>query len=253
MDSISRFTTKAERYAHYRWGYPQEAIQAILDITGLGLHAVVADIGSGTGLLTKEFVNRVAKIYAVEPNASMRQYAEKLLDQQPAFISVDGTAEATTLPDHSVDLITVGQAIHWFEPEAAFREFCRIIKPEGWLATLFHKVENQEFFEAVRPFSTVEYGWDPNPSPKPRYGDSHVDFYFGTGNGLKRHFPQVWRESWEIFLGAILSDSHSPDDTHPAFPKLVSALRGAFDHLSKDGYVEVLGGTELILGRLRED
>ena len=85
MDSVSRFTTKAERYARYRWGYAPEATQAIFDITGLTAQAIVADIGAGTGLLTKELVGRVAKIYAVEPNLAMREIAERLLSQQPAY------------------------------------------------------------------------------------------------------------------------------------------------------------------------
>ncbi len=252
MDSVARFTTKAERYARYRWGYAPEAIQAIFDLTGLNEHAIVADVGSGTGLLTREFANRAAKIYAVEPNTSMRAYAEKLLERKRSFISVDGTAEATTLPDHSVDLITAGQAIHWFDPEATFPEFYRILKPGGWLAALFHKTDSQNVFEAVKPLFTVENGWDPHPSPKPRYGDSHVDFYLGAGNGIKRHFPQVWRESWEIFQGGILSDSHAPDDANPAFPRFVERLREVFDRFSHRGYIQAQGSTELVLGRLRE-
>jgi SAM-dependent methyltransferase len=253
MDSVSRFTTKAERYARYRWGYAPEAIQAIFDITTLSAQAIVADIGAGTGLLTKELVGRVAKIYAVEPNLAMREIVERLLSQQPVFISVDGRSDATTLPDHSIDLIVAGQAIHWFEPHSTLKEFRRILKPEGWLAALFHTRIDHPIFEALKPVFSDDNGWDITPSPKPQYGDSHTDYYFGIGSGIKMHYPQTWQESWEEFIGGILSDSHSPDDTHPAFQRFVSAVRQVYDQFTDGGFLQVLGGTDLVLGQLRKD
>jgi SAM-dependent methyltransferase len=254
MDSVNRFTTKAERYARYRWGYAPEAIQAIFDTTGLSSQAIVADIGAGTGLLTQELVGRVAKIYAIEPNQAMREFAEHSLGQHPAFISVDGTAEATTLPSHSLDLIVAGQAIHWFEPHATLKEFQRILKPEGWLAAVFHPpmgLENTR--EAIKSVCTPENGWDTTPTPRPPYGDSHTDTYFGLGRGTKLHFPQTFQEDWEAFIGGMLSDSHAPEDAHPAFPRLVAALRGVFDQFSENGYMQVPGGTDLVIGQLRKD
>jgi ubiquinone/menaquinone biosynthesis C-methylase UbiE len=253
MDSVNRFSTKAERYARYRWGYAPEAIQAIFDISGLTSQAVAADIGAGTGLLTRELVGRVAKIYAIEPNLPMRQYAERILSQHPAFISVAARAEATTLPGHSVDLITAGQAIHWFDPQATLKEFHRILKPEGWLAALFHTRIDQAIQEALRAVYIQENGWDTIPTPKPLYGDSHTDIYFGTGNGTKLTYPQTWQESWEEFIGGVLSDSHSPEDTHPAFPQFVSAVRGVFDQFCQGNSIQVHGGTDLVLGQLRKD
>jgi SAM-dependent methyltransferase len=253
MGPTTRFSTKAERYARYRWGYAPEAIQAVFDISGLTSDAIVADIGAGTGLATREFIGRVTKIYAIEPNPPMRQIAGRLLSQHPAFISVDGRAEATNLPDHSIDLIVVGQALHWFEPQAALKEFRRILKPEGWLAVLFHTRIDHALFEALKPVFSEENGWDTTPSPKPQYGDSHTDFYFGIGNGIKMHYPQTWQESWEEFIGGILSDSHSPDDTHPAFHRLVSAVRRVYDQFCDGSSLQVLGGTDFVLGQLRKD
>jgi len=253
MDSISRFTSKAERYARYRWGYASDAIQAIFDWTGLISQATAADIGAGTGLLTRELVGRIGKIYAIEPNLAMRQIAERLLNEHTSFVSVDGKADATTLPDQSVDLITVGQAIHWFEPEATLKEFHRIIKPEGWLALLFHSGINHAIVEALKPIFTPENGWDNTTSPKPRFGESHSDFYIGSENCIKLHYPQTYQESWEIFIGAILSDSHAPDDAHPAFPRLVAEIRRVFDHFETGGFVQIDGGTDLIMSRLRKE
>ena len=255
MEHTTRFSTKAERYARYRWGYAPEAIQAVFGISGLTPDVIVADIGAGTGLVTREFAGRVAKIYAVEPNQPMREIAERLLNRHPTFISVDGRAEATTLADLSIDLIVVGQALHWFEPQAALKEFRRILKPEGWLAALFQPPPSNDhaIYRELKPVFSVENGWDTTPSPKPQYGDSHTDYYFGIGNGTKMHFPQTWQESWEEFIGGILSDSHSPDDTHPAFQRFVSAVQQVFDQFCDNGSLQVLGGTDLVIGKLRKD
>lgn len=254
MDSVNRFSTKAARYARYRYGYPPEAIQAIFDISGLTSQAVAADIGAGTGLLTKALVDQVVKVYAIEPNQLMREFAECSLGQHPAFNSVDGRAEATTLPNASIDLIVAGQAIHWFEPLATRMEFQRILKPEGWLAAVFHSPMGLENYrEAIHAVCTPENGWDTTPTPQPQYGDSHTDIYFGIGNGTKLHFPQTYQEDWEVFIGGMLSDSHAPEDAHPAFPRLVAALRGVFDQYSAGGYIQVPGGTDLVIGQLRKE
>jgi SAM-dependent methyltransferase len=253
MDSVNRFTTKAQRYARYRWGYAPEAMDAIFSTTRLSQEAVAADIGSGTGLLTRELVSRVARVYAVEPNRAMRELAERDLSRFPSFISVDGRSEATTLPAHSVDILLSGQALHWFEPRASLREFRRILRPEGWFAAVFHtRLNHLDLFEAVKTVCRRENGWDVTPSPRAKIGDSHTDTYLGIGMGIKLHFPQTWQENEEEFIGGILSDSHSPEDTHPAFPWLVSALSQVFDRFCVDGKLHVSGGTDLVLGHLRK-
>jgi ubiquinone/menaquinone biosynthesis C-methylase UbiE len=253
MDSVGRFSSKAERYARYRWGFAPEAIQAIFDNTGLQPQAVAADIGAGTGLLTRELVGKVAGLYAIEPNEHMLEIARQILKPYPSVICIEARSEATTLPGQSVDLITVGQAIHWFEPHATLKEFQRILKPDGWLAILFHIHIDEVLYKAMQAVCIPENGWDTTPSPKPLYGDSHTDFYFGLGNGTKMHFPQTWQESWDEFIGGMLSDSHAPDDTQPAFPKFVSSVRRIFDEFNDKGYIHANGGTDLVLGRLRKE
>jgi ubiquinone/menaquinone biosynthesis C-methylase UbiE len=251
MDTVSRFSSKAEHYARYRWDYAPEAIQAIFDITGLTAQAILADVGSGTGLLTKELVGRVTSVYAVEPNLAMRKIAERLLSLNSSFISVDGKAEAVPLPDRSVDLITVGQAIHWFEPQATRKEFQRLLKPDGWLAIVFHTASNHKSFEALTPFFSEEYGWDLTPSP--RRGEDQIEYYLDNDSIMKKQFPQSWQENWETFIGGIISTSHAPDDTHRYFPRFVAAARKIFDQYSDGGFIQVHGGTDLVVGRLRKD
>src|ERR1700730_10638184 len=104
QDPTERFSGRAETYAKYRPGYPDEMLQ-FLEVL-VAPPAAVADIGSGTGILTRELLKSGYDVWAVEPNEAMRTAAEGTLNGCVAFRSVRGTAEATTLEDRTIDLIT---------------------------------------------------------------------------------------------------------------------------------------------------
>jgi SAM-dependent methyltransferase len=115
LDPTQRFSSRVENYVRYRPSYPSGLMDLLARECGLTFHSRVADIGSGTGLLARLFLDIGCEVLGVEPNPGMRQAEERLLAQWPRFRSVDGRAEATTLPDCSVDFVTAAQAFHWFE------------------------------------------------------------------------------------------------------------------------------------------
>jgi 16S rRNA A1518/A1519 N6-dimethyltransferase RsmA/KsgA/DIM1 with predicted DNA glycosylase/AP lyase activity len=90
MDTTKKFSSKAEKYAKYRWDYAEQAIQTILSVTHVSATSVMADIGAGTGILTRHFVDKVERVYAVEPNPEMRQLAVKALARYPPFAALMG-------------------------------------------------------------------------------------------------------------------------------------------------------------------
>jgi SAM-dependent methyltransferase len=130
-EHTQRFTGRVEDYARYRPGYPPELLDLLRRECGLTKSAVVADVGSGTGILARLILENGNRVVMVEPNDEMRHVGERLLSGHGTFESVAGTAEATTLPESSADLITAGQAFHWFEPEIARKEFARVLRPDG--------------------------------------------------------------------------------------------------------------------------
>jgi ubiquinone/menaquinone biosynthesis C-methylase UbiE len=138
-DSKERFSDRVDDYRKYRPGYPEAVLQVLEERCGLSPSSVVADIGSGTGILTGMLLSKAHTVYAVEPNAPMRSAAEEDYRDHPAFRSVAGSAEATTLPSRSVDLITAAQAFHWFDPEKAKAEFRRILRKEGNIALIWNE------------------------------------------------------------------------------------------------------------------
>src|SRR5579872_720965 len=128
-NATSRFSDRVENYVRYRPGYPPEALDVLKTECGLTTKHVIADVASGTGIWTRSLLENGNTVFAIEPNADMRQAGERLLAEFGSFRSVSGSAEATSLSDASVDFVTAAQAAHWFDRQRARREFARILKP----------------------------------------------------------------------------------------------------------------------------
>ena len=131
LDPTERFSSRTDNYVRYRPGSPAEVLELMKSECGLRPHDVIADIASGTGIFTRMLLENGNRVFAVEPNAAMRQAADKSLTQYKNLASVNGRAEATTLFHHTMDFVTAAQAAHWFDREKARQEFARILKPEG--------------------------------------------------------------------------------------------------------------------------
>ena len=249
MDSADVFSAKAEVYARYRWDYAAQAIQAILDVTGVSGASSVADIGAGTGILTRHFLGVVGQVYAVEPNAAMRQMAARALDAYLSCHIVDGRAEATTLPDHSVDLIAVAQSIHWFDPQPTRAEFLRILEPGGWLAILRNRGTDDELGTALNEALSRHSGPDTAPLMVGRATPRR--FYYGGDGFSEQTFPFTTHRTWEQFIGSLATTSDAPDPESALYAGFERAARRVFDRFSRGGTLESGVVTELTLGRMR--
>ncbi len=245
MNTITMYSRKAEKYDKFRWDYSPNAIQTIFEFAQLSRESSLADIGGGTGILSKHFLRKVKNVFIVEPNSEMRQIAETNLR---AATVVAATAENTTLPDHSIDLVTVAQSIHWFNPESARREFQRILKPQGWLAILQNYGTNKKLNKSLKDLSTKENGVDFSSSASPPE-QKDMNFYFGHDHFHQMTFPFSFQQGWEEFIGSLTSASYMPDDDNPLYSNLENAARKVFDKFSVDGWLTVCGETELYLGQ----
>src|SRR5205809_5538182 len=125
-DAKQRFSNRVADYVRYRPGYPPAVLDHLRAECGLRPGHVIADIGSGTGLLSELFLKNGNRVYGVEPNAEMRQAGEEYLASYDGFCSVEGSAESTTLGDSTIAFVTAGQAFHWFEPSAVRSELALI-------------------------------------------------------------------------------------------------------------------------------
>lgn len=247
MDGTVAFSSRVENYARHRWDYAPLAIEALNLIRPIFPKTCIADIGSGTGTLTRHFLGKAQRVYAVEPNPEMRQVADEALSLDPAYRSVDGRAEATRLPDDSVDLIAVGQAIHWFEPDATRPEFLRIARPNCWLATLRNYPVDSELSRAAQAVYTEANGAIP-PERVERPEARPMRFYYGHDQYVKLSFLFESKQTWEAFLGAALSAAYAPTEDDPRYPNFERDLRNVFDRFSTNGMAAMQGITELHAG-----
>jgi SAM-dependent methyltransferase len=153
------------------------------------------------------------------------------------------------LPAHSIDLIVVAQAVHWFDPEPTRREFLRILKPNGWLALLRNYGTDEALGRALQALRVPPNGVDAGrairrPESKP------ASYYYGSAPFDTMTFSFVLHETWEGFFGSLASASDMPDEDHPLYATLERAARRVFDRFSFGGLLEVRGETELCLGRV---
>lgn len=125
------FASAAEVYERARPSYPAEAVAWLVERTGLGPGKTVLDVAAGTGKLTRLLVPSGARVVAVEPIAEMRALVE-------GVEAVEGTAESLPFDDASADVVTVAQALHWFDLDRALPELHRVLRPGGWLAVVWN-------------------------------------------------------------------------------------------------------------------
>jgi SAM-dependent methyltransferase len=150
---VNRFSGKAENYAKYRPGYPPAILDILEEEIAFDETTIVADVGSGTGLLSQVFLENGNKVFGIEPNNEMRAFGEKLLSGWKNFLSVKGTAEHTNLEDRSVDLVSAGQALHWFDRDESRKEFARILTTGNVL--IVYNERNKEKKGAMQDYEKI--------------------------------------------------------------------------------------------------
>ena len=134
--AVRGFGAAGERYERDRPDYPPEGVALLAARLGIGPGTTVADVGAGTGQLTRALVATGASVIAVEPLGDMR---DRIAQTAPRAVPFDGTAEAMALRDGSIDAITVAQAFHWFDGPRALAEFHRVLRPGGGLGLIWNE------------------------------------------------------------------------------------------------------------------
>jgi ubiquinone/menaquinone biosynthesis C-methylase UbiE len=242
-----RFSNRAEQYARYRPRYPSALFDLLLN--KIELPATVADIGSGTGILSDQLLRAGYEVIAVEPNKQMREVAEHRLSDRRKFRSVDGTAEETDLLSHSVDALTCAQSFHWFDRAKCRIEFDRILRPEGLIALIWNdRVRGDPFMQQYDELLTRFAPEYPKCSHR-RVSQTDFEAFFAGGSNQLFTFPNSQTLDREGFLGRVNSSSYTPLAGEPGHDALIEACNGLFDQFATDGSVLFLYETQLYLGR----
>jgi SAM-dependent methyltransferase len=278
-DPKARFSDRVDAYVRHRPGYPDEVVR-FFERTGLLRPGMtVADIGSGTGISAALFRRHGYSVVGVEPNDAMRRAAEQALAGDPAgrpagaalpaFRSVAGSAEATTLPDKSVDFVAAGQAFHWFDRPAARREFARILQtaasgvlgtagadgstgaPGGGAGLFWNSREltGSAFAEGYEEL-LVRHATDYATVRHDAVSRAAIDAFFAPAAVEAAEFPSEQRFDYGGLEGRLLSSSYAPAAGAPGHAKMVAALRALFDRCQVGGTVLMAYRTEVYAGRI---
>jgi SAM-dependent methyltransferase len=248
-NATSRFSDRVENYVRYRPGYPPQVIETLKKECGLMPAHLVADIASGTGIWTKMLLENGNAVYGVEPNSEMRQAGERLLGF-PKFTSIDGKAEATTLPDDCVDFVTAAQAAHWFDRARARREFSRILKPGGWLVLVWNEreVDTTPFLRDYEQL-LLTYGTDYEEVRHERTTDA-VNEFFDPSPYVERVYPMRQDFDYAGLEGRLLSSSYAPGPEHPKYVPMLRELRRIFEEHAAGGRIAFDYKTRVYFGQL---
>lgn len=246
-----RFTGRVESYRQARPGYPAEVVDLLRRACGLSPDSVIADIAAGTGRLTEIFLAAGYPVIAVEPNAEMRAACARLADNSPQLRIADGTAEATRLSDRSIDLITVAQAMHWFDLEKARAEFLRILKPEGWCAVLYNNRHpgGDAFHEGYERL-LLGFGIDYTAVKQQHLGRRRLAAFFAPSPMECAVLPNAQSFDLHGLESRILSSSYMPQPGHPRFEAMREATRSLFEQTRKDGRVTMKHDCVVCWGQL---
>jgi ubiquinone/menaquinone biosynthesis C-methylase UbiE len=250
-DSTQRFSDRVENYIRYRPGYPVELIDTLKAKAGLNTDTIIADVGSGTGISTAVLLPYAAQVIAIEPNEAMRLAAESLWGDQPNFRSVNATAEATTLTDVSIDLITVGQAFHWFKPAATRREFARILKPGGYAALIWNErlTDTTPFLRAYDNLLKTK-STDYDQVNHARVDTKVIAEFFTPKDFGVFEFSNAQHFDLAGLIGRALSSSYVPNAGQPGHHEFMHGLRDIYAQHAENDRVTFEYTTRLYLGQL---
>ncbi len=254
-DATTRFSDRVAYYVKSRPHYPPALIEFMRNRLGFTRDHVVADVGSGTGILTELLLRHGNTVFAVEPNEPMRRAAEEMLaPRYPNFRSNDGTAEDTRLRGASVDFVTAGQAFHWFDPERARAEFARILRPGGWVVLVWNDRRLDRPAFAVGYERLVRrYNTDFDKVNHRNVGKDQSEAlrrFFGSAKYENVHFDNPQRHDRDGVRARLLSSSYMPLADDPRYAAMLDELTDVFDAHQRDGTVTLEYDTRLFFGRL---
>lgn len=250
VDSTQRFSSRVQQYVRFRPSYPRQVLETLRRECGLSRDSIIADIASGTGIFTRLLLEHGNRVFGVEPNTEMRSAGEEFLSAYPKFTSVNGTAEATTVPSQSVDLVTAAQAAHWFNREESRREFIRILKPGGRLVLLWNErlTDSTPFLRDYEQL-LLRHGTD-YKEVRHEHTKSAINEFFDPFPFQQHTFEMRQESDYAGLEGRLTSSSYTPGPEHPGYQPMLRELRRIFDIHQKNGQVTFEYITRMYCGRI---
>lgn len=250
MNTTQNFSGLANVYTMGRPVYATEFIDMLYSKYGVTEESIIADIGSGTGKLAKQLLDKGSMVYGVEPNADMRSIAIRELQNYAKFEAVNGTASQTTLKDNSIDYVTVAQAFHWFDVTEFKKECKRILRKDGlvflvWNMRDMSSVVNQASYEIYKEYCPKFKGF----SGGIQKDDIRIREFFDNDYEYVTFKNPLFYDK-ETFIHRSLSGSYSLRQGEEGYSEYVLRLRELFDEYEENGYLEMANNTVVYVGKI---
>jgi len=239
------FDNKNKEYAIGRPSYPKEILNVIKELE-INKSSTIADIGAGTGLLTKLLGELGCKVLAVEPNLEMLNECKNYCSTYKNIEYLNTSAEKTKLEDKCIDIITIAQAFHWFDKELSKLEFKRILKDDGNIIILWNDMQTESDF--AKEYTNLLYKY----RVKTTAGISNFDPDQEKLNFFGKEFTKIYYDNYhslteEVFIDGALSLSYTPSRSDNNY-EFVNELHLLFMKYQKEGSVTLHYKTEISIG-----
>ncbi len=249
-ENVKRFSDRVENYVKFRPAYPAEVLEFLRVELNMQSVSVIADIGSGTGISARMFLENGNVVFGVEPNEPMRRAAEGFLKNFSNFKSIAGTAENTNLESESVDFIVAAQAFHWFDKTNARNEFKRILRKNGFVVLIWNErqLDSNEFLREYERF-LLRFGTDYEKVRHENVTADALGSFFQT-SFQKEVFQNSQTLDFEGLKGRLLSSSYIPSSvSNPRFGEMIKTLERLFETHQKNDTIQILYDTNVYYGQ----
>ncbi|MET4138201.1 methyltransferase domain-containing protein [Pedobacter sp. UYP1] len=236
-NSIGRFSNHSEDYQKYRPGYPEAIVTYLEQNIGLDRSKLIADIGSGTGIFTELLLKKGYKVSAVEPNKEMRDRSDIFLKEYPNLKSINGKAENTGLATNSVDLITVAQSFHWFDPKQTRQEFKRIIKPGGHVLLIWNILQQKSQF--LKVYQALKNNYSDKKPHVEKIDLLKIQQFFNQSEIVQQEIYHSRSLNEDELMGYFRSSSYSPIQGEAGYSDLAGSVKKIFTDHQQDGFVKL--------------
>jgi SAM-dependent methyltransferase len=250
LNPKDRFSDRAENYLRYRPHYPKEIIPYLKTEAHLSRSDTIADIGSGTGFLAELFLDNGNLVFGVEPNAEMRAAGDRYLEKAQNFITVKGSAEHTNLPAECIEVVTVGQAFHWFDVNEFRTECQRILRGKKKIVMLIWNIRDEVSTDFSREYEKLiqNYSEKYNEIKDSHGEEKKVRAFFQHRPVHIQSFAYKQSLDFDALKGRYLSSSYIP--INERYDQMMIDLRKVFDETQSSGTVDFIYETRVFWGNL---
>lgn len=247
------FTGRADYYVRSRPSYPNAVMKILRENHGFTSDLIVADIGCGPGILSRIFLQNGNEVFCIDPNEEMLSSAKRLLSEFGKVKFLRTFAEKTGLDNNSVNVISAGQAFHWFTPEETRNEFKRILKPPGLMILLWNdRTDRPGSYNAEYERIVKKYSPEYHRSGSLALDSKAIQDFYGSGF-TSYELRNSQSLDFDGTLGRYLSASYAIGSNNSDYETLLRELEEAFESYQVNGKVAIEYKTRIYVGSVLND